>query len=221
MLDKLAKLNTPGPRKTTVDMDVLREVAGRKGSGKTLTFNVPHVLKAVQMMHRQGYVSRASFCAGLGIGQGAAKTLVRHLREAGIVRSVRAGTHLTEPGSRMAADIKEAMPAESALPPSEMTGGEAGHAVLVRGCAGAVKSGVEQRDMAILYGASAAITLVYSGGAFSFPGGGRDALEWLPGVLGALNVAPAEGDVLIIASAATEIEAEMSAKNAALQTAFT
>lgn len=202
-----------------MEIDVLRRVAGRKGSGKTLTFDVPHVLKAVQMMHRQGYVSRASFCAGLGIGQGAAKTLVRHLREAGIAGSVRAGTHLTDAGSRMAADIEESMPAESALRPSDVTGGEAGYAVLVRGRADAIKSGVEQRDMAIVYGASAAITLVYRGGAFSFPDEGRDALDGLPDVLGAIGAAPAEGDVLIIASAASELEAEMSAKNAALQTA--
>ena len=199
---------------------MLRKVAGRKGSGKTLTFDVPHVLKAMQMMHKHGYVSRASFCAELGIGQGAAKTLVKHLREAGIAKSVRAGTHLTEPGSQMATNIEEAMPAESTLRPSDMTGGEAGHVVLVRGCADSVRSGVEQRDMAIVYGASAAITLVYRGGAFSFPSGGRDALGGLSDVLGALNVAPVEGDVLIIASATTRLKAEMSAKNAALQTAI-
>lgn len=202
-----------------MDIEALRAVAGRKGSGKTLTFGVPHVLKAVQMMHQRGHVGRASFCAELGIGQGAAKTLVGHLRHAGMAESARAGTRLTEIGAAVAAEMSEAMPAEAALGPSRLTGGAAGHAVLVRGRAGAVGSGVEQRDMAIVCGASAAVTLVRRGGAFSFPGERRDALEGHTGVPRSLTAASADGDVLIIASAPTELAAEMSAKNAALRTA--
>lgn len=201
-----------------MNVDALRAVAARKGSGKTLTFGVPHVLKSVQMMHRQGYVGRAAFCRGLGMGEGAVKTLIGHLREAGMAGTVRAGTHLTEAGSRMAAGVEEAMPAEAALRPSPATGSMPGHAVLVRGRAGAVGSGVEQRDMAIVYGASAAVTLVYRGGEFSFPGE-RRALSGRPGGLEAVIGAAAEGDVMIMASAGTPLAAEMSAKNAALHTA--
>lgn len=202
-----------------MDIEALRAVAGRKGSGKTLTFGVPHVLKAVQMMHQRGCVSRASFCGELGIGQGAAKTLVGHLRHAGMAESVRAGTRLTRGGAAVAAEMCEAMPAEAALAPSRLTGGDAGHAVLVRGRAGAVRAGVEQRDMAIMYGASAAVTLVRRGGAFSFPGERRDALEGASGVPAQITDASADGDVLIIASAPDKLAAEMSAKNAALRTA--
>ena len=201
-----------------MDIDALRAVAARKGSGKTLTFGVPHVLKSVQMMHRHGYVGRAAFCRGLGMGEGAVKTLVGHLREAGMARTARAGTHLTESGSQVAAGVDEAMPAEAALEPSDATGGRAGHAVLVRGRAGAVGSGVEQRDMAIVYGASAAVTLVYRDGEFSFPGE-RRSMSGQPGALAALKSRASEGDVLIMASADTPLAAEMSAKNAALHTA--
>ena len=94
----------------------------------------------------------------------------------------------------------------------------AGHAVLVRGRAGAVGSGVEQRDMAIVYGASAAVTLVYRDGEFSFPGE-RRSMSGQPGALAALKSRASEGDVLIMASADTPLAAEMSAKNAALHTA--
>lgn len=204
-----------------MDAGPLHSVASRKGSGKRLTFGAPHVLKALQMMDRQKYVSRAAFGGSLELGEGAVKTLVGHLRESGIAESVRAGTFLTEKGLGMAGSIREAMPAEAALSPSAMTGGAAGHAVLVRGRAGAVRSGIEQRDKAIVYGASAALTLVYRDGAFSFPGERRDALKGQRGVLAALGAEPAEGDVLIVASAQSPLSAEMSAKNAALHTAAT
>ena len=202
-----------------MDVEALRAVARRKGSGKTLTFGVPHVLKAVEMMHRQKYVSRAAFCDGLQMGEGAVKTLVGHLRESGMADSVRAGTFLTEKGSGVAADMAGAMPAEAPLEPSPEDG--AGHAVLVRGRAGSIRSGIEQRDMAVVCGASAALTLVYRDGVFSFPGERRDALEGRPGVLAALAAKPREGDVLIVAFAADPATAEMSAKNAALHTAAT
>ena len=204
-----------------MDIGQLYAVASRKGSGKALTFGVPHVLKAVQMMHRRGYVSRAAFCDGLQMGEGAVKTLVGHMRESGIACSVRAGTHLTRKGAEMAGAMADAMPAEAALEPSGMTGGMPGHAVLVKGRAGAVKAGIEQRDMAIVCGALAAVTLVYRDGAFCFPGEWRDALAGEPGVLEAVGPGPSEGDVLIVASAKTPLAAEMAAKNAALHTAAT
>lgn len=204
-----------------MDIGALYAVAGRRGSGRALTFEVPHVLKALQMMHRQRYVSRAAFCSGLGVGEGAVKTLLGRLRGSGLAASVRAGTFLTEKGAGVAGGIRDAMPGEAALAPSGITGGVPGHAVLVRGRADSIRSGLEQRDMAIVCGASAALTLVYRGGLFSFPGEWRDALAGEPGVIPALGAEPAAGDVLILASAASPLAAEMSAKNAALHTAAT
>lgn len=184
-----------------------------------MTVSVPHVLKALQLLDGQRFVSRSAFCERLHIGEGAVKTLISHLREKKLARTVRSGTCLTDIGRRLAGEIAGAMPQESAIKRSSMFGGRYNHAVLIKDHAHAVRTGVEQRDHAIPYGASAALTLVYHDGRFSFPGEGNDALihdKDASGVLGKMG--PEENDVIIVASADDPFVAEMAAKNSAIWT---
>jgi len=194
-------------------------IVSARGSGRILTFSVPHVFKALQLLDSQRFVSRSAFCERLHIGEGAAKTLISHLKERKLARTVRSGTCLTETGRKLAGEVTGAIPRESAVRGSGMFGGRYNHAVLIKDHAHAVRTGVEQRDRAIPYGASAALTLVYHDGRFSFPGEGQDALihdRGAAGVLGKMN--PEENDVIIIASADDPFVAEMAAKNSAIWT---
>lgn len=79
---------------------------------------------------------------------------------------------------------------------------------------------MEQRDYAILYGATGVITLIYSGGKFVFPNEGKEffpeELELKNELIKKLN--PKEKDVIIISTANDEFVAEVSAKNSALST---
>ena len=100
--------------------------------------------------------------------------------------------------------------------PPRGAGAAAGHAVLLRGGARGVGSGMEQRDYAVEYGAGMALTLVCAGGRLEFPRAGAAP----PPDLGraAARLGPADGDAVIAAVSGDGLAAELSALNAALRT---
>jgi len=197
----------------------LQSIVSRKGSSKILTFGVPHVFKALQLLHRDRFVSRSTFCRELHIGEGAVKTLILHLKAKKLVGTARAGTYLTDRGKKFSKSILDTVKDESTIKKSRTVSGKYNHAVLINDFAHVVKTGLEQRDFAILYGASVALTLTYNDGRFSFPGEGRDALAGDKKTLEALmNMSPKDRDVVIITSADDPFVAEVSVKNSALWT---
>ena len=201
------------------EIQTLQSIVSRKGSSKILTFSVPHVFKALQLLHKDRFVSRSTFCKQLHIGEGAVKTLILHLKSKKIVESTRSGTYLTEKGKKFSKTIIDVIPNETTVKKSKIFGGKYNHAVLIKNHAHVIKTGLEQRDFAILYGASIALTLIYQNGKFSFPGEAKDALlenKQTQDILMKMN--PEENDVIIITSADDSFVAEVSVKNSALWT---
>ncbi|ABK77892.1 conserved hypothetical protein [Cenarchaeum symbiosum A] len=197
---------------------MLQRMAAGRVTGKSLAFGAPHLLKAIQLLEETKYVSRGMMAEELHLGEGSTRTLLGRLGEQNIADSIRSGAYLTEEGGRFARKIQDVMPGECGLPHSPLPGGESSHAVMLRGCAGSVRSGVEQRDYAVMYGAGGAMTLVYKGGRYTFPDG-RDAAFPGGAIQGALSgLGPIDGDVLIIAAAGDSFTSEMAAKNSGLLT---
>ena len=97
-----------------------------------------------------------------------------------------------------------------------ITVGAYDYAVLVKGVTSQVKSGIEQRDSALMAGAKGATTLVYRGNQFHVPG-----VDVVPSVLLVrellCRLKPEEGDVVIIGTADSILKAELGAKSAALE----
>jgi hypothetical protein len=192
----------------------------RKGSSKVLTFSIPHVLKALQLLDREKFVSRATFEKEIHLGGGAVKTLISHLKEAGIVNSTRSGTFLTEKGYKLTNQIQSSIPKECKIKKCSIIQGKHNHAILLKNHANIVKAGLEQRDYAILYGSSGCTTMICKNKKLIFPGDEKecfnkdrktekDILE---------KLCPEEGDVIIISSSDDPFVAEISAKNSALWT---
>jgi Mn-dependent DtxR family transcriptional regulator len=199
---------------------VLQNVVSRKGSSKLLTFSVPHVFKALRLLSEENYVSRESFCKNLQIGEGAVKTLINHLRDVSLVDSTKAGTFLTEKGKKFSKKIFEVLPLECNIKLCSVARAKYNHAIIIKKYANAIKTGVEQRDYAILYGAIGATTMLYENDRFVFPKENYDCLSKDASVKKKLreDLRPENGDVIIIASANDPFVAELSAKNAALWT---
>ena len=192
----------------------------QKGSGKVLTFSMPHVLKAFQMLDREKFVSRAAFCGELRLGEGAVKTLVSRLKGAGVAGSVRSGTFLTEKGRRFSGQLGRIIKNECRVQRSELFPGRYNHAVVLSGHGWAVRTGLEQRDFAIMYGATGCATMLYKNRQFVFPGDEGDCFKKDRRTQGVLQegLAPEDGDVVIVASADDPFVAEISAKNSVLCT---
>lgn len=201
-------------------MQLLQNIVSRKGSSKVLTFSVPHVFIALQTLRSQGYVSRARFCSDLQMGEGAVKTMISHLKKEGLADSTRSGTYLTEKGKNLIDRLGKVIAAECTLPKCDITRGRFNHAVLLRGYSFATKTGMEQRDYAILYGASGATTLCCRHGRFVFPTDNSDCLQNDQRTRRVLidRLSPEDDDMVIIASAGDPFVAEIAVKNSALWT---
>jgi hypothetical protein len=192
-----------------------------KGSKRILTFSTPHVFKALQVLSKQKYVSRILFCNELHIGEGAVRTLISHLKQDGIVDSIRAGTFLTPKGKKFTKKFSDIITTQCTIESCNIAREKYNHAFLVKNHAGIICNGMDQRDFAILYGAKSATTLLFENNQFVFPNESRDALEDDPKTKEILleKLMPEENDTVIITSSSDDpFVAEISAINSVLCT---
>ena len=199
---------------------ILQSVVTRKRSSRVLTFSTPHVFLALEILSRQKYTSRQTFYKELHIGEGAARTLVLHLKQFGLADSIRAGTFLTLKGTRFTKKFFDIISSQCAIEPCNIAREKHNHAILLKDYATAVGNGMDQRDYAILYGAKGATTLAFENNQFVFPGETKDCLIDDPKTKKILleNLEPEENDLVIIGSSDEKFVARISAINSALWT---
>ncbi|MDX1596151.1 MAG: DUF4443 domain-containing protein, partial [Nitrosopumilaceae archaeon] len=155
----------------------IQNTLSKKGHSKSLTFSMPHVLKAIQLLSKEKFVSRAQFCNELLLGEGAVKTLIQRLKNTNIVKTTRAGTFLTEPGKKLGTFLDEVMPYECNIKKCSILSKKYNHAIILRNSGNLIKTGLEQRDYAILYGSEGCVTLIYKNNKFIFPSDDKEALH--------------------------------------------
>jgi len=199
---------------------ILQNIVTRKGSSKILTFSAPHVLKSIFCFANQKYVSRATFCKEIHLGEGAVKTLISHLKEYGIIDSIKSGSFLTKKGINFANQFYKVMPTQGHIK-CGITKGKYDYAILLkRDFVSKIGNGMQQRDYAILYGANDSLTLIFKNNEFIFSGDSiscfTDELETKDNLIKLLN--PEEEDIVIITSSDDKFIAEIAAINTILWT---
>ncbi len=199
---------------------LLGKVTERHYPSRVLTFETAHIFKTLQLIHQNLKASRALLMDEIGLGEGSIKTLVKHLKMNGLVETSNAGMKLTSKGSTLFSKINEAIPAEADIHECSITVGRFNRAILVKGLARDVGSGIEQRDAAIKIGALGATTLVFrdrklftSDKSYELPIKDQKLTSIVTEKLH-----PENGDVVIIASADSKKIADLAAKRAALET---
>lgn len=200
----------------------LTKIASRYAPSRILSFGSSHVIKVLQLIEKEGHVSRNLLRQELSLGEGSVKTLVKHLKMQGLVESTNYGTTMTEKGNKLVSEILSLIPAETSIPKCSIALGKFNYAVLVKGFSFAVKLGIEQRDGAIRMGALGATTLLFKGGQLMMPSvSSHDFLKNESGIYRRLRdkLKPEQDDVIIIGSDNIDRRrAELAAKNAALLT---
>jgi len=203
------------------EIKTLQNIVTRKGSSKVLTFSAPHVLKFIFCFSNQKYISRATFCKEIHLGEGAVKTLISHLKEYEIVSSIKSGTFLTKKGIKFATKFYNAIPSQGFLKKCDITKGKYNYAILLKkNYISKIGNGMQQRDYAILYGASDSLTLIYKNGKFAFSG---DQMVCFTEEAETKNMLieilkPENDDIVIITSSDDKFVTEISAINTALLT---
>ncbi|MDQ3837489.1 MAG: hypothetical protein M3270_11255 [Thermoproteota archaeon] len=161
----------------------------------------------------------------LVLGEGAVKTLVKHMKMDGLISTSNGGTKMTPKGTEICYQLTSSIPSETSLPKCSVALGEFNHAVLLKKLSYVVKSGIEQRDSAIKMNGTGATTLLYIEKKLVMPTHlHRDSLREEPAIRKLLieKLKPKQDDVIIIGSSDyNSITAELAAKNAALGTLVT
>lgn len=199
----------------------LQKVASRIAPSRILSFEMVHVLVTLQLIQERGHVSRHTLCKKLDLGEGAVKTLVKHLKIYDLIETDKTGTRASTKGSKLLSELLLSIPAEMSISTCSVALGKFNYAILIKQMSYVIRSGIEQRDAAIKMNALGATTLVYKDDKFMIPNTNFNALhgEQKLHTLLVDSLKPEEGDVLIIGSDNTsERAAEFAAKSATLVT---
>jgi len=198
---------------------VIERVASKIAPGRAPSFNEAQVVKALEIIGAYETVGRIRLSKELGLGEGATRTLLKHLKNEALIEGSRHGIVLSEHGKKLFSNLRSKISEGIEVPNSPLTVGPFNIAVLVRDVAHGVKRGVEQRDTAIKAGALGATTLIFSSNKLTMPSSEEDVFEGVSSIRDMLvsRLNPKENDVIIVGSGETKSNAEIGAKMAALE----
>jgi len=188
--------------------------------GPIPAFTSVHVSRAVLLIGDEGPIGRIELSRKLSLGEGAVRTIVKHLVSGNFVNSAKEGCVLTPQGMALYKSLRSRISEIHLLNARQLSLDCANAAVLIRKSHIVVRRGIEQRDAAIRVGATGACTLIYHNGKMVMPKGERK--EWSIGPSDQLFedlrrlLAPREGDSVIIVGAPSSGLAEHGAMAAAL-----
>ena len=94
----------------------LTKIANRYYPSRMLSFELVHIFKVFQLLDKNGDISRTLLCQELGLGEGSARTLIKHLKMQGLVSSTNGGTRLTEKGKAFSSELLQSIPSEAIMP---------------------------------------------------------------------------------------------------------
>jgi len=199
--------------------DIVEKVTRKIAPGPAPSFNEAHVVKALELIDSYRTVGRIKLSKELGLGEGTTRTLLKHLKNEGIITSSRSGIVFSQQGQKLFSDLRSKLSQSIDVPSSPITVGAFNIGVLVKDLASSVGSGMEQRDTAIKIGATGATTLIFSSNKLSLPMGEQNLSENMPALHDDLvsKFKPEENDVIIVGSAENKKTAEIGAKMAALK----
>jgi hypothetical protein len=187
--------------------------------GPSPSFSGPHVLLAFLTMADSSYVGRQTLSSKSGLGEGSTRTILRRLKERGLVDVVKSGCYLTHSGKVLAKSVHSVMSDFVSIPKSNLTMGNSQAALLLRQAGKKVHSGIEQRDSAVRTGAAGATTYVMRSGRFTIPGGSSNCERDFPGRAWShlrRGLKPRNDDVVILCGAGDEVSAKLGALAAAI-----
>ena len=190
----------------------IENVAGEKAPGPSTTFSVAHIFYALELVAEKP-IGRNKLAEKLNVGNGAIRTIINHLKDADLIETSKAGCTLTAKGLNVWKKFKGFFPERGEIERTELTNAAHNYAFLVKNSGHKVKSGIEQRDAAIVAGAKRAVVIVSKGGHLSIESVSDNIAKEFPKAANQILkvVQPEDNDVIVIAGA----DALQKAKNAA------
>ena len=190
----------------------IQGIAGKKAPGPSTTFTVFHVFYALELMS-QNPIGRNKLAKKLNVGDGAVRTIISRLRNAGLIETSKKGCTLTEKGTDIWGQFEQFFPKRVEIAKSELNQSDNNFAFLVKNSGQKVKSGIDQRDAAIIAGARKALVIVFKDGHLRIESVSDCIEKQYPTaanqILDELN--PEDNDVIIVAGADSALKAKRGA----------
>jgi len=197
---------------TSAFKQFIENIAKQKAPGPSTTFTVSHIFYALELMIQKP-IGRNKLAMKLEVGEGTIRTIINRLKEAGLITTSKEGCTLTSKGLGIWKKFAEYFPERAEIGKTELTNAEHNYAFLVKNSGHKVKSGIEQRDAAIMAGAKRAVIIVSKEQHLTidsvsnnlekeFPAAARQILQ---------TVHPEDNDVIIIVSAGIPNKAKQGA----------
>jgi len=195
----------------------LESLLEERAPGPFPSFSVLHLIKCLELVARTGQIGRGKLAEELRIGEGATRTLIERLKIARLISVSRKGCVLTEKGKRIWSEFESTFPQKTNLGRNELALADCNVAVQIRGVGNQVRTGLEQRDAAIIAGAKGATTLVFMGKKLTLPNMSDDISNDFPVAFRQITtlLKLRENDAVVIGSADTWSRAEYGALAAA------
>jgi predicted transcriptional regulator len=190
----------------------MQQIAGKKAPGPSTTFTIFHVFYALELLSQKP-LGRNKLAEKLKVGDGAVRTIISRLREAGLIETSKEGCNLTKKGMDVWRQFEEIFPKRMEIPRSELSESDFNFAFLVKNCGQKVESGIDQRDAAIIAGARKALVIVFKNGHLCIESVSEAAEKQYPKAASLIlrDLMPKENDVVIVAGADSALKAKRGA----------
>jgi predicted transcriptional regulator len=191
---------------------LIENLASPKGPGPSTTFSMFHIFYALEFMAKKP-IGRNKLAEKLNVGEGAIRTIISRLKDAGLIATSKEGGTLTDKGLSVWKNFEDVFPRRVEVKKTALTTSEYNYAFLVKNKGHKVKSGIDQRDAAIMGGAKRALVIVFKNDRLmiesvsnsiekDFPESANEILK---------NIKPEDNDVIIIAGADNPLKAKRGA----------
>src|SRR5512137_1314699 len=109
----------------------IQQIAGKKAPGPSTTFTIFHIFYALELL-AQKPLGRNKLAEKLNVGDGAVRTIISRLKEAGLIETSKEGCNLTRKGQETWKQFEEIFPVRVEIPRSELIESEFVFAFLVK-----------------------------------------------------------------------------------------
>jgi predicted transcriptional regulator len=190
----------------------IQGIAGKKAPGPSTTFTVFHIFYALELMAKET-LGRNKLAKKLNVGDGAVRTIISRLRNAGLIETSKEGCSLTKKGLEIWRQFEQVFPKRVEIQKSELSESEFNFAFLVKNSGQKVRSGIDQRDAAIIAGARKALVSVFKNGHLHIESVSDSIEKDYPKAASQIlkQLAPEDNDVIIIAGADSALKAKRGA----------
>jgi predicted transcriptional regulator len=181
---------------------LLEKLSSEKAPGPSPSFSMFHLLHAIELISEKT-IGRSKLAENLKVGEGVVRTIINRLKDADLVVTSKSGCALSSRGLRLLREYKSIFKKKIEIGKNELTLADYNFAILIKNRGHKVRSGVEQRDAAVMAGAKGATTIMFKEGRLKISSVSDDVAKDFPDAANQIVrlLEPEENDVIIIGSA--------------------